>query len=73
MRRFSGVRDLKLNVSARILERGKKKEMARKERGMSQSRILFSHGDANNTKKYEFLCVFLSPWLGEGVITGWWF
>ena len=36
MRRFSGVRVEGKNVSARILERGKKKARARKARGRNQ-------------------------------------
>jgi hypothetical protein len=52
-------------VRVRILERGKKKKTARKARGRNQRKILFNHGDAENTEKLIIPRVFVAPWLGE--------
>ena len=52
--------DSRLKVSERILERGKKKAMVRKDKGRSQRRILLNH---KGTEKLVFLCVSVSPWL----------
>ncbi|MCK7519746.1 MAG: hypothetical protein MZV64_19490 [Ignavibacteriales bacterium] len=49
-----------MKVRARIRERGKKKAMARKERGRSQRKTRVNREDAKNTKKLFSLCLRVS-------------
>jgi len=53
------VRDSRLKVRPRILERGKKKKIIRKARGKSQRRSLLNHEGTETLN----LCVFVVLWL----------
>jgi hypothetical protein len=64
MRKFSAVRAEVLRVRVNILKRGKKKKIARKERGRSQRMILFCHRDTGSAEILnKDIRVSVSPWL----------